>query len=177
MEKKKTRHAKKPDSQPFDEVRITTVPRYKTSDLSGDEWRISSKIELMRKGKVVHEQSMGRMESAVNSLGYIWGQAMDEMKGYYNGGEDGKCDQEGCSEIATVFYRVKKEFCRDNPYKHPAEELNDVIVIRQFCKRHSTRGDCAFDDADNNYELIDGSIVKPRDEDNSPSVFGGVVKL
>ena len=39
----------KPDAQAFDAVRITTVPRYKTSGLSGDEWRISAHVELLRK--------------------------------------------------------------------------------------------------------------------------------
>ena len=50
------RRALKPDAQAFDEVRITTVPRYKMSGLSGDEWRISGKIQLLRKGKVVAEK-------------------------------------------------------------------------------------------------------------------------
>lgn len=32
--------ALRPDAQAFDEIRIVTVPRYKQSGLSGDEWRI-----------------------------------------------------------------------------------------------------------------------------------------
>jgi hypothetical protein len=43
--------AQKPDAQAFDEVRIKTVPRYKTSGLSGDEWRISATIQLMLSGQ------------------------------------------------------------------------------------------------------------------------------
>lgn len=39
----------RPDAQAFDEVRIVTVPRYKQSGLSGDEWRISAAIRLYRK--------------------------------------------------------------------------------------------------------------------------------
>ena len=31
-----------PDDEWYDEVRIVTVPRYKTSGLSGDEWRFTS---------------------------------------------------------------------------------------------------------------------------------------
>jgi len=50
------RRALRPDAQAFDEVRITTVPRYKMSGLSGDEWRISGKIQLLRKGRVVAEK-------------------------------------------------------------------------------------------------------------------------
>ena len=44
-----------PDRQAFDEIRIKTEPRYKQSGLSGDEWRISGKIEFMYKGEVVFE--------------------------------------------------------------------------------------------------------------------------
>ncbi len=43
--------ALKPDAQAFDEVRIRTVPRWKESGLSGDEWRISATVEFWRKGK------------------------------------------------------------------------------------------------------------------------------
>ena len=37
------------DDEWYDEVRITTVPRYKTSSLSGDEWRTSARIQILRK--------------------------------------------------------------------------------------------------------------------------------
>lgn len=152
---KNYQNALKPDAQGFDEVRIITVPRYKNSGLSGSEWRISAKIQLVRKGKVIKEISMGNVEHAVNGLGFILMQANDEGLAYFGGGEDGKCDQEGCSSKATIFYRVKKEYCKDHPHDHPAKALKDEIRIRQFCEEHKTRGDCAFDDADANYEFID----------------------
>jgi hypothetical protein len=56
------RRALRPDAQAFDEVRIVTVPRYKISGLSGDEWRISSHIEFYRKGRKVHERGFGKAE-------------------------------------------------------------------------------------------------------------------
>lgn len=47
----KARRALRPDAQACDEIRIYTVPRYKTSGLSGDEWRISAVTEFYRKGR------------------------------------------------------------------------------------------------------------------------------
>ena len=49
----KPSRALKPDAQAFDEVRIVTVPRYKRSDLSGDEWRISAEIQFYRNGVLI----------------------------------------------------------------------------------------------------------------------------
>lgn len=171
---KRVRHAQKPDAQAFDEIRIKTVPRYKTSGLSGDEWRISGLIQLMRKGKVVHEQGMANIENCAYALGFVIMRAKDEGKAFFGGGEDGKCDQEGCADNASVFYRVKQAFCTE-PYEHSPRDLDRDLVIRQFCERHSKRGDCGFDDADSNYELIDGNPTLPKDVDISPSTFGGII--
>ena len=168
-----TRHAQKPDAQAFDEIRITTVPRYKTSGLSGDEWRISGKIQLMRKGKVVHEDGMRDVENCAYALGLVLMRAKDEGKAYYGGGENGTCDQEGCPDSATVFYRMKRKYC--NEYGHEPKVLNDEVVVRQFCERHSKRGDCGMEDSDANYELMDGKISEPKPEDVKESIFGGVI--
>jgi hypothetical protein len=50
--------AYKVDAQAFDEIRIITVPRYKTSGLSGDEWRISATIQFYRNGTLQHCEGM-----------------------------------------------------------------------------------------------------------------------
>ncbi len=168
-------HALKPDAQGFDEVRITTVPRYKTSGLSGNEWRISGVCQLLRKGKVIHEFGMADVKNCAYALPYHIMKAGDDGLFFFGGGEDGKCDQEGCADVATVFYRLKNKYCSE-AWSHPAMEQKN-IVVRQFCERHSTRGDCGMEDADANYEVIDGSIVPPRQTDESPSVFGGVITL
>lgn len=162
----------KPDAQAFDEVRITTVPRYKTSGLSGDEWRISGKIELLRKGNVIHEQFYNSVEAAVKYLPMVWGQAIDEGKAMF-AGEGEFCDQEGCSDKATVFYKLKKDYCD----KGEAHEIKYGDRIRQFCDRHSRRGDCGMQDSDDNYELLSGNPIEPREEDVKPAIFGGTVQI
>ncbi len=132
----------------------------------------------MRKGKVVHEERMGNVENCAYALALVLMRAKDDALGYYGGGEDGTCDQEGCAEQATVTYRMKQEFCNKTYSSgHQPIDLNDEIVIRQFCARHSTRGDCAFEDADKNYEIISGITTPPQGSDESPSAFGGVVVI
>lgn len=153
-----SRRATKPDAQAFDEVRIFTVPRYKTSSASGDEWRISATVELRRKGKVITMNWATNMENAVKSLQSTWDTAVEDFKGCW-AGEGDLCDQEGCSEIGTVTYELKKKYCRCGA------ESDAGSTIRKFCDRHSTRGDCGLEDADDNYDILSGgSAKKPRQE-------------
>ena len=167
--------ATKPDAQGFDEVRIFTKPRYKTSGLSGDEWRISGVCQIIRKGKIVEEFSMSNVENCAKVLPYKIMVAGDEGKFFY-AGEGDICDQEGCAQKATVFYKLKKHYCscRGGCGKEQ-EKYGDTY--RAFCGDHSRRGDCGIEDSDANYELIDGMPVEPKDEHKSPSVFGGVIQM
>lgn len=165
----------RPDAQGFDEIRIKTVPRYKTSGLSGNEWRISANIELLRKGRIMHEESFHDIESAIKFLPMIHARALDDGKGYFATEED-FCDQEGCADKATVFYRLKKRFCVGGgncgqEIKMYGEEY------RQFCERHSTRGDCGLEDADENYEVTGGKPKEPEISDKKQSLFGGVISI
>lgn len=59
-----------PDEQRFDEIHIVTVPRYKTG--AGCQWRISTKVQLKRKGQVLFEKSFGSMQQAVACAGSVW---------------------------------------------------------------------------------------------------------
>lgn len=145
--------ALRPDAQAFDEVRITTVPRYKTSGLSGDEWRISAKIELFRKGRLVAHRYAGNVQAATAVLPGFFLESVDNGFGYF-AGEGDFCDQEGCSDTATVTYRLKRIYSRDNPSEWNREVLAGH-ELRRFCERHARRGDCGFDDADDNYERVD----------------------
>lgn len=146
----KLHRAMKPDAQGFDEVRIVTVPRFKESELSGDEWRISAAIEFYRKGRCVHRIGWGsKVENAVHGLGYHFLCAHDDGKAFFAGEED-YCDQEGCANHATVTYRLKKGFTRDGTER----ELSRDGEYRMFCDRHKHRGDCGLEDADNNYEIV-----------------------
>lgn len=149
MEEKTGYRALRPDAQAFDEVRIVTVPRYKESEMSGDEWRISARVEFYRKGQLKHISEPWRdVQTACNFLGYLYATACDDGHAWY-AGEGGLCDQEGCSNAATVTYRLKKRYCREG---HPTEARGE---FRCFCDRHDRRGDCGLEDSDSNYEKLD----------------------
>ena len=152
MEPKKS-CAIRPDAQAFDEIRIVTVPRYKQSELSGDEWRIHAEAQFFRKGVLVFSEGCRNVETAAGLLFSWYVKACDDGKAYFAG--DGvACDQEGCHEPATVRYRRLAAFCREGHQSKPS----DVLLYRHFCNQHKRRGDCGLDDADTNYvqEPVEG---------------------
>ena len=162
-----TSRAPRPYGQYFDEVRFVTVPRYKTSEASGDEWRISGKVQFMNKGVVLYEKRMGSIEGAVCSdmPADIWDEAIGHSSLITQGDI---CDQEGCSEDATHTYKVKKTF-EINHFDWDGKTA-PAGLFRMFCDRHATRGDCALDDAEDNYEILQGEDPQgPRTSDLSPS--------
>ena len=146
MNKKST--ALRPDAQAFDEIRILTVPRYKQSGLSGDEWRISAEVRLYRKGELCHSASFSTIEHACGFLYSTFQSAIEDGKAFFAG--DGvHCDQEGCSNLRSVEYRILKRFCGDGQ-----EHEMSRPMYRYFCEKHKKRGNCGLDDSDRNYELV-----------------------
>ncbi len=151
----KQRRALRPDAQPFDEIRVFVEPRYKTSGLSGDEWRISTTTEFYRKGRKIFETGHGTIEAACGLMyaDYLKATEHDPRglvePGVYYAGEGDLCDQEGCDNPTTVTYQLKKEFCRQG---HGTECTTPTI--RKFCDEHKRRGDCGLEDADVNYTAI-----------------------
>jgi hypothetical protein len=139
------------DYQPIDEVRITTVPRYKQSGLSGSEWRISAKIEYLKKGRVIHEKTTQNVEAALR-YSDTWLMQWLESGNYSAGRTDDDCDQEGCNSKATVTYLLKDRYTRRSGIKYPTAGGHGSYV--RFCQEHRRRGDCGLEDADSNYEEV-----------------------
>ena len=139
--------ALRPDAQAFDEIRIFTVPRFKQSELSGDEWRIHAEVQFYRKGKLIFSEGCRDTKTAAGLVYGWYVRACDDGKGYF-GGDGTVCDQEGCHDLATVRYRRIADYCREGHKGQPS----DVSLYRHFCGRHKTRGNSAFDDADSNYQ-------------------------
>jgi len=142
----KDRRDLRPDAQSFDRIEIETVPRYKTSGMSGDEWRISATTKFYRKGKLIHEEYSSNVMNAAYLVGARHMIACDNALGYF-GGIDDLCDQEGCSSKATWKHKKKFDWCREG---HKSQEPSNAY--RLFCDDHERRGDCGLDDADSNYE-------------------------
>lgn len=138
----------RPDAQAFDTIIIKTVPRYKESGLSGDEWRMSATTEFYRKGKLIHEEYSSDVANAAYLVGARHIMACDNGLGYFGGIAD-LCDQEGCSEKASWKHEKKFDWCRDG---HKSKEPSNAY--RLFCDKHEGRGDCGLDDADSNYNKV-----------------------
>jgi hypothetical protein len=141
--------ALRPDAQAFDEVRIVTIPRFKESEFSGDEWRIHAETQFYRKGKLIFSEGCRDVQTACG-LAFGWYvRACDDGKGYFAG--DGlTCDQEGCHEPATIRYARKFDYGRDGA--RGKREAPAIAKYRHFCEQHQERGDAAFDDSDSNYD-------------------------
>lgn len=150
------RRAERPDSQFVDEIRIVTVPRYKESEMSGDEWRISARIDFYRKGVVVGSKGARDVAMAARFVDYYL------MTGRENGEIDvpstigDVCDQEGCCELWTTRLALKQRYGQDGKAVAAPKWMEGVTEYRAFCDRHKVRGDCGLDDADANYEVMDG---------------------
>lgn len=152
-ESKRLNYAIKPDAQAFDEIRLVTIPRFKQSELSGDEWRISVNIEFYRNGIKIHETWGGHeMEAACGHLYSKLHETTDNGIGYFAG--DGiHCDQEGCSNKATVLYKIKQRYCvGGGKCGQKKESYGDEH--RCFCEKHKHRGNSDLEDNDDNYELV-----------------------
>lgn len=150
---KQTR-ADRPDSQFVDEIRIVTVPRWKESDLSGDEWRISARIDFYRKGVVVGSKGARNVGMAARFVDWFL------VSGRENGEIDTPntlgdcCDQEGCCKPWTTRLALKKRYGDDGKViEH--KWMEGVTEYRAFCDEHKMRGDCGLDDADANYQPME----------------------
>lgn len=163
----------------IDEVRIRTVPRFKTSGLSGDEWRTSTVLQFVRKGHVLYERTSGTVEHALKvSLVALatYGETQEHMVKPKIDLET-LCDQPGCSEPATNLYKVKKvRLGNSHHMEKPA-----LPSERAFCNKHAHRGDSDFEDCDANLELIKGRKFEGKGNipksDLSPAKFAGVVEV
>ena len=148
------------NGQIVDHITFETIPRYKESGASGDEWRYSVCVKLFYKGHVVKEKYFRDTITALNNLKKVYdGYAQNTF------GNRSKwkryCDQEGCREKWTKTLKLKNLFCRECGTKETPYSGN--VLIRRFCDRHSGRGDCALEDCNDNYEVIE---VPDDDVDN-----------
>lgn len=138
----------RPDAQAFDEVRVVTLPRFKESEMSGDEWRISAHTQFLRKGRVIAEYTTSNVEYAIRLMDSK-AIHVSEGNGAYYAGEGDTCDQEGCAADATTVLRLKKRYSREGMSKEP-----HGTEVRYFCDKHTHRGNCGLEDGDDNYELF-----------------------
>lgn len=139
--------AYRPDGQRFDKVDIYTVPRWKESELSGDEYRISANADLYYKGHLVKRMTFSDVEGAIRYLDGALAYWRESGEDFGRIDDSMLCDQESCSRVADVKYKRKQAFTQHGD----PTDLYDFSLYRVFCNQHKTRGDCSRDDADHNY--------------------------
>lgn len=141
------------DDEWYDEVKIDVVPRYKTSGMSGDEWRVSARIRIYRKGVLLKERYLSKMDYAVDFLKATIHEMSDEGFDGDHAQFERLCFQPSCKEPGVVEYRLIDEFYPSYGDKMPKREWRSD-VRRRFCEKHALRGDCGLEDADRNYVLV-----------------------
>lgn len=169
------------DDEWFDEIRISVKPRYKTSGMSGDEWRVSALVEVFRKGVLLKERAFGKLHYAADFLPAILHEMSDDgcPEEIYRQTER-LCFQPGCKEEGVVEYRIIDEFYKPYGDKMPKRDYLGEYH-RRFCEAHAKRGDCGLEDADRNYILISappgwkGNADLGAKQAESPSGFAGVI--
>ena len=146
----KLNHRRHRDFETFDEVRIRTVVRFKTSELSGDEYRTSAVVELLFKGCVIVTAGYPDVKTAGQCLGWLLSRNSSPIPKPVQAVEQHACDQPGCHETATHKFSLKKL------YSQSGHELVETAHdYRQFCREHSRRGACGLEDADSNYSRME----------------------
>lgn len=162
--RQKMMHVRHPKDEEFDAIDIRVVPRWKESELSGDEWRFSYEAQVKRKGETIITITAGRLDWLLKRLQGDILTACEEENVDHEAWErtETKCDQLGCAEIATVFYVCHNRYTERGDMLAP-NEFHDGNEYRQYCERHKNRGDCALDDAMHNYGLISNPRKKTDD--------------
>jgi hypothetical protein len=154
--------------QRFDAITIRTVPRFKTSSLSGNEWRISARIDFEKKGRTIYSCSAGTVEGAVTNLGEIL-RSNELFEACSKADVAASCDQEGCNEPWTRTYTLKKSYCATcaTPSDHMSYDTRPLVA--HFCDRHSDRGDASYEDCNSNYDMDVAAPAPVAAEDKSHS--------
>lgn len=141
------------DDEYFDEITIRTVPRWKTSGMSGDEWRVSARVTVKRKGHTIFETSFNKIQSAAAMLPGLLLTLFesDNVTRLSDSVENALCFQPGCDKPAVSVYRLKADYCP----RGQQHELHSETRLA-FCQTHLERGDCGLKDSDANYDVVSG---------------------
>lgn len=178
MEAERLWHKRLSDFEVYDRIEFKVIPRYKTSGLSGDEWRQHVEVTFFFKGKEVKSFGCRDMQIALALAGgrvITWSDEgiADEILAMEKAG---LCDQPSCEKPSVGRLRIKEEF-GDRGEKLEQKE-GPSGYYRQFCKTHIRRGDCSREDSDDNYIPLDGVDADASSNlMESPSAFGGVFKM
>lgn len=161
-------HERSRDFESFDQITFKVVPRYKTSGLSGDEWRQHVQVEFWFKGEVVHEAGFRDMRAALMLTPAEWVHAQEPIPDRVIALERDTCDQPSCAEKPVGRFVLKRRTDRGGQFLD--EKDQHFGGYRKFCKKHLRRGDCSREDSDDNYVPLDGVTAEASTNvEESPS--------
>lgn len=147
-------HKRLPEWETYDEITMGVEERWKTSGLSGDEWRYSVSINFLFKGILIKSEYARDINAAIKLLGWYHIGGKDEFKGIPDAvleKEKTACDNIGCAADATKWFALRRETSDRGEWLEPS---GTMVMYRQFCEKHQHRGNCSREDNDKNYVLI-----------------------
>lgn len=152
---KRIHHKRHSDWEHFDHVEFKIVPRYKTSFMSGDEWRQHVEVTFSFKGEVIHSCGFRDMATAFHMAYGDFQRTNEAINDKVREMEcRGYCDQPSCKNKAVSRLKIKREFGDRGEILDQSHVYGESY--RQFCAVHIQRGDCSREDCDDNYEVISG---------------------
>jgi hypothetical protein len=169
-------HKRLRDWEAFDRITFDVVPRYKTSGMSGDEWRQHVQVRLWHKGEVVFEAGYRDMQCALALAQADFIRQQEPIPERVIELERESCDQPSCPAPPAGKFALKRQTSRTGDYLDQADQY--FGAYRQFCKKHLRRGDCSREDADDNYEPIDAATAEDSTNlEESPSVLAAPITV
>lgn len=164
MDMKNNLHLKPlPEDDGVISVVMKRIPRWKESELSGDEWRytLSTMVEFKdwfnggsNKVKIFGLNFVDMSLKLASLLNEELSHGNQKSVPYMvkEPNEILVCFQPGCIEPPANVYIIKQQWTY-HPYQGQKMDHYGKWV-RAFCERHSNRGDCDLEDSNNNYELL-----------------------
>ena len=144
-------HKRLNNGETFDEITLRVVPRFKESEVSGDQWRHLVQVELRFKGVTMVALTYRRMQDALMMLPSAWILAQEPVSDQFLAIERERCDQPGCPRVAEFRCELVRETSSDGYYI--ADEGRSP-AFRKFCESHHHRGNQSREDCDDNYRPI-----------------------
>jgi len=139
------------DDEGIDRIELSLEPRYKSSELSGDEWRTSCVVSFYRKGEPLQQFSFSNMETAILALGQLWNNRTDWSPIPLWQLDETQCHQPSCARNATHLFEVRKLYSAQGEGPLPADSVTYLVA---YCDKHVTRGDGGREDSDSNLSKL-----------------------
>jgi hypothetical protein len=157
------------DDEIFDHVELTSIERWKESELSGDEWRFTYQAQFYSHGVLMTTKNGGSVKDCATSAAHWFNHPRKEIEEPETTDKwkelrakiEERCAQPRCPEYWVVLYHPIKRYTQrgisDGMHWDARTDKSGLnwLAVRGFCEKHRHRGDCDLEDNDDNYEVIE----------------------